>query len=65
MKYVKCKNCGKLIPFGSEVTIWKGYVGVFCTDECAYNYYASDFIREARLNDKLADDQSVKVEDDL
>lgn len=51
MKYVKCDTCGKSIPFNSEVIVFDGFCGVFCSGECFADAHGTYKTLDADLAD--------------
>lgn len=61
MKYVKCKNCGKKVYFGSFVTVSEGEESdVFCSPSCYVDSYGGRLI----LTDAQAHYFGFEVHDD-
>lgn len=59
-RYVRCNHCNKRIYFGEEVFRFKGYCGVYCSDEC----FADAFGEVQELDVDLADKCCCEVFDD-
>lgn len=59
-RYVRCNCCNKRIYFGEEVFRFKGYCGVYCSDEC----FADAFGEVQELDIELAEKCCCTVYDD-
>lgn len=59
-RYVKCRCCGKRVYFGEVTYRYKGYGGLYCSDECFTKAYGE----ENKLNLELAENTCCKVYDD-
>lgn len=58
-RYIKCDCCGKKIKFG-DVALTKDLDGVYCSDECFTDAFASAFT----VNEESAYDCGSAVYDD-
>ena len=60
VKYIKCDCCGRKIPMGSDIWIYDGSCGVYCSKEC----FAESWGYCLDLDEKIIENHGCTVYDD-